>query len=418
MLSNKTAKIFIIIGVSLIALIFVVWQTVWFSTWTDKSVIADGVKINGYDVSGYDKESAKQMLDIHMQNEIGARAIDIYYDDIDSTLSESAFTELSFDNVLDEALGIARSSNTSSDYLALVKAKFFGISLAGETVFDETALENELSKISEFYFIQAHDAQILSFDPSAGQGHRLSISPQTKGRQLNISKTANSVKEAITSNKNKAQAYLEETAADITDGILLELDAAPIVSEYTINNISPEHEAAIMQVVGAGRYEALLPGQEISIIEFMGGEDYIYFEMPDGGTRSDYERALTVDFPTQIYIASVLSELTATERKVHDIYAKNLPAGASTITNQYYDMKVKNNLLSPIIIRVGFKRQGMSGQIYCEIYRTMMEYKTLLRSVIKQDENKTLVDITRVYVDNKGNAIELVVADTVEFHEN
>ena len=35
----------------------------------------------------------------------------------------------------------------------------------------------------------------------------------------------------------------------------------------------------------------------MSVIEFMGGEDYIYFEMPDGGTGSYYEKVLNRDLP-------------------------------------------------------------------------------------------------------------------------
>jgi hypothetical protein len=43
-----------------------------------------------------------------------------------------------------------------------------------------------------------------------------------------------------------------------------------------------------------------------------------------------------------------------------------------------------------------------------------MENKTFIKSVIRTKENKTLVDILRVYVDNKGNTIDTVVAETID----
>ena len=415
MLSNKVAKIFIITGVSLIAAILVIWQIIWFSSWKKNTSIAEGVKISGYDVGGYDVESAKQMLDIHLKNNINGTLV-IYYEDIEITFNKALFTAFSYDSVLDEAYSMARTGNPSADYAALVRAELFGMSLEAETAFAEDILDEELAKAADSFSIKAQDAQILSFDPSAEKGSRLSITPQANGRRLDIDKTKESIKEAIIKGKDRAQAYVKETTADITYEILAAMETEPVRSEYTINGISPENEAAIMQAVDTGRYEIILPGEEISIIEFMGGEDYIYFEMPDGGNGGDYEKALTEYFPTQIYIACVLSELDVTERKAHDIYSENLPAGTSTITDQYYDMKVKNTLSSPVIIRVGYEKKDGTGQIFCEVLRPVMEHKTLLRSVIREKENKTLVDITRVYVDNKGNTIDTVVADTVEVH--
>ncbi len=418
MLSNKSAKIFIIIGATVIALIFAAWQILWFLGWSDSNTIAYGIKISGCDVGGYEFEAAKQKLYTCFQNDINEKVIVISYDDISSTLNESIFTEYEFDQVLEKSVSVARSGNATADYLALVKSKLFGISLDAKIMFNETALESKLNNASQAYFIEAHNAYIVSFDPVAPQGQRLSIVSQIKGQELDILKTAESVKDAVISGQNKAFAYVAETDADITDEILFKLDSVPVRSEYTIIPISPEYEAALYQAIGSGRYEILLPGQEIRIIEYMDAEEYIYFEMPDGGTGSNYEKILTQLLPTQIYIASVLSEIDVTERKMYDLTAKSLPAGTSCITNQYNDMRIRNSHPFPIIIRVGYEKQGYIGQIYCEIYRPEMEHKTLLRSVINEKENKTLIDITRVYVDNIGNTVDSVVVDTVEVGNN
>jgi hypothetical protein len=77
-------------------------------------------------------------------------------------------------------------------------------------------------------------------------------------------------------------------------------------------------------------------------------------------------------------------------------------------------MKVKNTLHCPVIVRIGYNREGENGVFFCEIYRPEMQNKTLIRSIIKNQENKTFVDITRVYVDNRGNTVDSVVAETLE----
>ena len=414
MLNNKTAKIFIIIGATFIVLIFVLWQYFLVSSWTKSEAIADGVKIGGYDVGSYSLETAKKLLETNLENELYEKSIDISYNDITSSVIIGNFARYKFESALEEAISIARSGNAITDYLALLKANLFGISLDFDLSFDEAALENELLNISGYYFIQSQNAYITSFNPDAEQGQRISIEPQIKGQKLDIEKTIQSIEDSIISGKSEATAYIVETDADITSEILNTLDCEPVTSEYTISSISVEYESAIYQVVSSGRHEILLPGQEISVIEFMGAEDYIYFEMPDGVTDSDYEKALAEFYPTQIYLAAIMSELEITERKTNNFYAPNLPAGTSSITNLYYDMNIKNPLPYPVIIRVGYKKQGLAGIIYCEVYRPVLENKTLVRSIIKQKENKTLVDITRVYVDNIGNTVDSIVIDTVE----
>jgi vancomycin resistance protein YoaR len=414
LLSDKTSKLIIIIGAVLIALIFIVWQMLWFVAWGKSETIANGVEIGGYPVGGYDKDSARQMLGIQLKNTFLNKEIEISYEDIKSTLDAGEFASFSYENRIEEAYGVARGGNGFADWFALARAGLFGISIQPEVIFDDAALSAGLERAASDYLIPAQDAQITAFDPEAAEGQELTVVPHAEGRKLDTEKTMESVKQAVLSGKSEARAYVMDALPEITAEDIRGITAEPVISEYMLNSIYADEQSDIYKVLGEDRYQILLPGGEVSVIEFMGGEDYIYFEMPDGGTGSYYEKILTEICPTQIYLACILSELSVTEREIHDIEAKNVPAGASCITNQYHDMKVKNTLSCPVVIRVGYKKNGGSGRIYCEVLRPQMEYKTLVRSVIKSKENKTLVDITRVYVDNKGNTVDTAVVETVE----
>jgi hypothetical protein len=207
---------------------------------------------------------------------------------------------------------------------------------------------------------------------------------------------------------------VDETEANVTDDVLHGLTLDPVISEYIVGSVTAEYENALYQVAGSERHQILLPGDELSITEFMGGKEYITSQMPEGGSGSDYEKILTQIFPTQIYIACLLSELEILEREIYDAYEENIPSGTSCITDKNHDLKIKNNLEYPIIIRIGYVKKASSTQLFCEIYRTQMENKTFIKSVIRTKENKTLVDILRVYVDNKGNTIDTVVAETID----
>ncbi len=414
MLKDKTAKILIITGACLIVAVFITWQAVRFTEWSGSEKLADGIKIGGYDLSGYDRSSAMQFLDIHFTNELSGQDIQIEYEDIKSTVNVGAFTKLSFENVLDEAYSIARTGIALNDFFALTKSHMVGTSFEPELVFDDDALKAQLTSISDVYSIAAQDASIASFDPDATEGEKLTVLPHSNGRKLDIEKTAESIKDAILSKKQSAKAYTAPAQAQVTDEQIMGITANTVISEYTISGISSEFENAIYQAIGSGIYEILMPGQQMSVIEFSGKEDYIVFDMPQDGSGGDYDMVLSQLIPTQIYIASTLSELQVTERKMYDLDAEKVPAGTSCIIGRDNDMTVKNTLSCPVIIRIGYHRVDKKGVFFCEIYRPEMKYKTLIRSVLKNQESKTFIDITRVYVDNRGNTVDSVVAETLE----
>ena len=109
--------------------------------------------------------------------------------------------------------------------------------------------------------------------------------------------------------------------------MVMGITASPVINEYTISGISSELESAIYQAIGSGIYEILMPGQEMSVIDFSGKEDYIVFDMPQDGSGGDYDMVLSQLIPTQIYIAATLSELEVTERKMYDLDAKKRTRG-------------------------------------------------------------------------------------------
>ena len=81
-------------------------------------------------------------------------------------------------------------------------------------------------------------------------------------------------------------------------------------------------------------------------------------------------------------------------------------------------MKIKNNLDLPIILRVGYKKQSSASQIYCQVFRAPMENSTLLRSIVKTIGDDTIIDIKRVYVDEKGNPIDSIIVETINITDS
>ena len=207
MLKDKTAKIFIITGACLIAAVFITWQAVRFSEWSGSEKLADGIKIGGYDLSGYDRASAVQFLDIHFANELGGQEVEIDYEGIKSKVNVGAFAKLSFDNVLDEAYSIARTGVALNDFFALTKSHMVGTSFDPELIFDDGALKAQLASCADAYFIAAQDASIASFDPDAAEGAELTVLPHSNGRELDLEKTAESIKDAVLSGKKSAKAH-------------------------------------------------------------------------------------------------------------------------------------------------------------------------------------------------------------------
>lgn len=418
MTSFKISKLLIISGTILIVLILIVWQIIWVISWQKTDYIFDGIKINDIKVSGLNLGNAEIMLNERSSELLENKTIAIVYEDISQTIQVKPFSSYDFKKDVQNAYDIGRSSNIISNYFSMIKARILGNKFETKPKFDILKLQNMLERISDIYYIAPQNAQLISFDPAQTMGNRLTIIHEISGREIDIEKTTNSIISAISSNQSTSLVYLKEVKADIGDEIIKSIDTVPITSELTIKDITLEHENAILQIVGAGRHKIIAPGEEISIIEFSGGEEYIYFIMPDEGTKSDYEKALCQKIPTQIFNSAILAEIDVTQRHSGAIDQPAVLTGTATIINKYYDMKLKNNLDFPVIIRIGYKRQGVTSQIFCEIYRPQMQYGTLLRSIIKDDGQNRKVDIIRVYVDEKGNPIDSVLIETINIEKS
>jgi vancomycin resistance protein YoaR len=135
--------------------------------------------------------------------------------------------------------------------------------------------------------------------------------------------------------------------------------------------------------------------------------------MPDDGTGSDYEVAMCEQLPTQIYSASLMAEVDVIKRQHGNINQPNILSGTATIINKYYDMILKNNLAFPVIVRIGYNEYNTTSKLYCEVYRPPMENAALLRSVIHEEGSKTLVDIKRVYINEKGDPVNSILIETI-----
>lgn len=413
MISNKKSKLFIISGAVIIALAFIMWQIIWFVSWHNSDLIFQGIKVNGISISGYTVDDANTFLDEKLSHSLTSRQIEVIYKELTETIKASEFAGYDYIEALHNAHNIGRSENIVDDYFTMIKTKLFGRNFFIEPKINDTSLENTLKRISNMYYIEPQNAQIVSFDPMKPKGEKLTVVEEVMGQELDIKKTLDSIKKVLISGQKKTNAYISEVEPTVTTTILQSIDNKPVINEQTFRNITVEQQNSILQIVGVGRYRIIYPGEEISVIDFLGGEDYIYFQMPDDGTGSDYEVALCEQIPTQIFSASLKAEVDVIKRQYGNIEQPNILSGTATIINKYYDMILKNNLDFPVIIRIGYNEHDITSKLYCEIYRPPMENATLLRSVIHDEGSKTLVDIKRVYIDKKGEPINSVVIETL-----
>ncbi len=412
MINNKKAKILIICGTIFIVLTIIIWQIFWFKAWQNSDLIFYGIKINKIKVDGLDIESANLFIKAETTKALENNIIEITFDDLKQSIKAIDFAGYDLDESIIDAYNTGRTGSIIENYLTMAWINIFGRNIKLDPTIDMQILKDEINLLSQTFYIPAQNAQIVSFDPNALQGNRLTIINEVLGRQIDIEQTAESIIQTMLSGKSSSEAFLMDKNADITAEILNSMDTNPISSEMSFRDITIEQENSILQIIGAGRYEILNPGDEISIIEFSGQEDYIYFVMEDDSINNDFEEALCNLIPTQIYIAGVLAEIDVLQRQKGNINRAEVTTGTDTIINKSNDMILKNNLNFPIIIYIGYKKQGAASQLFCNVYRPPMDNATLLRSVIRNQDDKTFVDIKRIYVDNRGNTTDWVLIET------
>lgn len=330
----------------------------------DPDKIAQGVRINGEDVSGQNVNTLGRQLRAELQREVGAIAFTVTYGDKSLELSGN---DLNPTNNLDEVLGrVALLTKAGAEEQTGTAGRDFTV----ETTFDIEALKAKLNGFAKEVNHPGRDASPL-FNYLKGKFANLehpkreevekmfSITPEKSGFSADVDATAQKILGAIRDDpKCSVELAVTPFEPTLTADMLKESfqffsQCSTRVSRAKTN--TPDRIKNIERALSLINGVTILPGHEFSFNETVGprteANGFVLARTISGGKYVDDFGGGTCQVSTTLYIAALRAGAKITERYKHTYpsgYAKN--GLDATVAYGSKDLKFVNTSDRPIYI--------------------------------------------------------------------
>ena len=319
---------------------------------TYASVIPDGVSISGIDLSGKTGEEADKLIEERI-NSIKARPVDIEISskDIKATAGEIGFTceneaqavdlirNLSTGNVAKRYKAKSdydNSGNKLTDLNYKIDEKKFDEFIDDKTKgFLEKPVDATIKRENGVFKI-TEEVDAINIDKDATR--------QTIEAELANDSAAINVKATASMQKAKITKADLETIKDVLGTYTTDFSSS---SEARANNIR----------VGSAKLgnHLLMPGEELSGYEqmhpFTAANGYQIAHAYENGRVVDSVGGGSCQIATTLYNAALRAEIAIPQRQNHSMTVSYVPASCdAAIAGTYKDIKIKNNLDTPIYV--------------------------------------------------------------------
>lgn len=328
---------------------------VFIAAFTIKSyagVVPDGVSISGIELSGKTTEEADKLIQEKI-NAIKSKTVDI---DISSKTIKATVEELGFtcDNEA-QAVNLVRSLSTGN-VVKRYKAK--------------SDYENSAEKITDLNY-KIDETKFDEFMDEKTKGFLDKPVNATIKRENGVFKITDDV-EAINIDKEATRKTIESELSSDSNSISIKATASmqkakitredlesikDVLGTYTTDFSSSSEARANNIRVGSAKLgnHLLMPGEELSGYEqmhpFTAANGYQIAHAYENGRVVDSVGGGSCQIATTLYNAALRAEISIPQRQNHSMTVSYVPASCdAAIAGTYKDIKIKNNLDTPIYV--------------------------------------------------------------------
>lgn len=364
--------------------------------YAEEKTIPDGIYVGEFSLGGLTKEKAEEEVATYVDG-LSDRTISL---DVDGTTVETTARDLGYawsnENVVEEAASHALEGNLIRRYMGTKDLEKNPVHIAIEASVDEEKVDAFIKKTCAGIVGAPVDASIVR------ENGTFKITPGSSGKVVDLDATSQAIDEALTGgtsgtggeNKTtdtanaKATEGAETAPAKDADGMVIKVSAVvneeePRIKEDDLKSIkdvlgtcttdfSSSGEARSKNLANGAKKingKILMPGDTLSGYECMSPftTDNGYF------TAAAYENGQVVDsvgggvcqIATTLYDASLMAELTITQRQNHSMIVNYVkPSMDAAIAGTYKDIKITNPYDTPIYVEGGTSGRKLTFTIY------------------------------------------------------
>lgn len=357
-------------------------------TYAEEKTIPDGIYVGEFSLGGLTKEKAEEEVATYVDG-LSDRTISL---DVDGTTVETTARDLGYawsnENVVEAAASHALEGNLIRRYMGTKDLEKNPVHIEIETSVDEEKVDAFIKKTCAGIVGAPVDASIVR------ENGTFKITPGSSGKVVDLDATSQAIDEALTGGasgiggENKTTEGAEAVPAEDADGMVIKVSAVvneeePRIKEDDLKSIkdvlgtcttdfSSSGEARSKNLANGAKKingKILMPGDTLSGYECMSPftTDNGYF------TAAAYENGQVVDsvgggvcqIATTLYDASLMAELTITQRQNHSMIVNYVkPSMDAAIAGTYKDIKITNPYDTPIYVEGGTSGRKLTFTIY------------------------------------------------------
>lgn len=356
--------------------------------YAEEKTIPDGIYVGEFSLGGLTKEKAEEEVATYVDG-LSDRTIFL---DVDGTTVETTARDLGYawsnENVVEEAASHALEGNLIRRYMGTKDLEKNPVHIEIEASVDEEKVDAFIKKTCAGIVGAPVDASIVR------ENGTFKITPGSSGKVVDLDATSQAIDEALTGGasgtggENKTTEGAEAVPAEDADGMVIKVSAVvneeePRIKEDDLKSIkdllgtcttdfSSSGEARSKNLANGAKKingKILMPGDTLSGYECMSPftTDNGYF------TAAAYENGQVVDsvgggvcqIATTLYDASLMAELTITQRQNHSMIVNYVkPSMDAAIAGTYKDIKITNPYDTPIYVEGGTSGRKLTFTIY------------------------------------------------------
>lgn len=359
----------------------------------NKDTFYEGIKINGIDVSGLNREETLNLIKKRLRNNIRDKKIKLNYENNYYYINyEDIDVVYDYYEAIDKCYKIGRTGNLIDRLKDINKAKKQGFNYKMSLEHDKSKLFLEITKVYKYINVEPENATLKILNG------KYEISTEKIGRKVNENKLEKNIEYAIRNNINSINIPVEIVKPAMTVKILEKINYKISRFSTTFNSYDYNRVNNIKLATNVINGKIILSGEIFSFNKATGvrsiEKGYKISKVINNGRYVPDIGGGVCQVSTTLYNAILYSDMEIIERHHHTIPSNYIVKGRdSAVSYDYLDLKFKNDTEYPMYI----EGKIINNMIVINIYsnRDLISNNTVIETKIVevvQPEIKVIVD--------------------------
>lgn len=339
----------------------------------EHTVFSKGIYIDGIDLNGMTMEEARTQVLSKQQIRLMDVGVTLQYGDKSwKFTSKDVICNFNTDTVMQNAWDLSERI-----YLAVQSDNFslFSVPILLRTRIniDASPIEQKVRNLAFSFYIPFENSTFAGYDPAKPDGQRLTFTQAKSGKQVDADALWAAVQKEFADNTyGTVPIQYVDVPAKISQQSWLK-NMTLIWRFNSIQNSSPARYTNIKIACSQISGHFIMPGEVFSFNDTTGErtaeKGYQMAHVINGGVVDNGLAGGTCQVSGTLFNAAIRAGLTIAERHHHTLRSAYLPLGQdATVDYGHYDLKLKNDSDSPMLIIMYLGTGRNSKKVYAEIY--------------------------------------------------